>query len=199
MILLPCVSYARWARKSVTGLLVIAASAWGATVTLAADAEAPSADWQTLIQNYSHASLQVAELKVAQAKAINRATPGTISADRVDELTQLAEASLARYTALKNGQSVDAAITMAAVAEAALARNEKIYSSLVKANSGGIAIPQEQLDLAKARVEMSKSRVAVAKALGKQPQDVRQTWELEMLCDELTTLQQIALQFEASQ
>ena len=81
---------------------------------------------------------------------------------------------------------VDASVTLAALAEIAVASAEQEYAKLQQASQlNALDLPQELLGLAKTRLRFAQARLALAKALKDQPAEVRLQWQFQMLLDEL--------------
>jgi hypothetical protein len=160
----------------------------------------PSAtDWQKLTQGYATAAVQAAEARLAAANALNKTVPGTYTSNRIEAMARSLEAARTRERALKAGNPVDASMALVACAELSLQRHESAYDGLRAAEKAGGGVAPEKLSVAKSFVEFAKARVELAKAMADQSAEVRQRWEIELLVDELHSIQQSVSNLEVAQ
>jgi hypothetical protein len=144
-------------------------------------------NWQQLTSDYAGAAAQVTEARLAVANARNKKVPGTISADEIGELRLLLDLARARQRSSEAGDAGDDSAAFVMEAELLLKRVERTYSQLQK-GAVGAAFGADDLNLAKARVQYAKSRVALAKGLAGQTSEVRRRWEVQLLIDELESI-----------
>ena len=170
-----------------SGMAAILAVLLAVGLTLSAEKGDAPKTWPALARDYAAAASNLAQADVASAVAYNTSVPNAIPASEIEFLRAAAQAAQDRLVALEAGKPLDATASLVILAEANLKGARSAYARLLR-QASLVSVLEEQIRAAKARVDLAEAKLALVKALGDQPPEVRRQWQMQLLLDELVSM-----------
>lgn len=143
-------------------------------------------DWKKLEKAYASTTLELAQADLAVDEEMIEQVSGTVPGMHIDRLKRRVVLRQRQLKTLENGTAVNRLEPLALSCQMMLANSADNLRRLLAANkriSG--TIPAVEIRQAEVRVAVAEARLALVKALPKQPEPVRLHWELQILREQL--------------
>jgi hypothetical protein len=155
---------------------------------LSARDEAPS-NWRSLEQRYAEANLELAQSRLDMAQTQNKAVPGTIAKQTMNELHSAVQVARDWIKQLAVNQNPNRYSPQVAAMEGVIRSLEANHAESINANQlQDGAVSTATLRNEQAEIDVAKARLAALRALAQQPPEVRIEWEIRMLQDDIRAL-----------
>jgi hypothetical protein len=141
---------------------------------------------------YARAQLKLAEIRLQKAQEMNRRIPQTLAKGVIEQFADDVEFAKAQLRAADTGGSVDGFGVWKRQVELELADREESLKIAEDANRRVPGVYQPiDLERMRAAVELAKLRVERAASLADASPDARLAWQLEMMQEGLTRVDQM--------
>ncbi len=148
-----------------------------------------SSDWRSLERAYAEANLELAKARLGMALNQKKMVADSVPDDTLSDLEANVEFAQDRLAQLKSNRNTTFMTAAIAAAELDLKGTQNDYNKSLEANKiAAGAVPDLQVQLEAAELAAAKARLAVVRALGQQPAEVRVQWQIAQLQDEIRAL-----------